>query len=128
MPDSVAHHLFGAHNHLLAVPRLFAAYHLRDFSLLDRHVLNRQAQGRPSLLDKDTIEKLAVKVDNACRTAVLDENGELRAGTTEMMEKKNEVKIGILSESSQKNSPKAYGSMVVYVTKRPDAARLLEGK
>ena len=32
-----------------------------------------------------------VKVDNACRMAVLDENGELRVGATDMMEKENEA-------------------------------------
>lgn len=69
-----------------------------------------------------------VKVDNTCRTAVLDENGELRVGATELMEKENEVKIAKLSWLSRKDSPKAYGSMVVYVTKRADAARLLEGQ
>jgi hypothetical protein len=67
-------------------------------------------------------------VDNACRTAVLDENGEVRAGVMEMLEKENDVKIAKLSWLSRKDSPKAYGSMVVYVTKRADAARLLEGQ
>jgi hypothetical protein len=69
-----------------------------------------------------------IKVDNACRTAVLDENGEVRAGVTEMLEKENDVKIAKLSWLSRKDSPKAYGSIVVYVTKRADAARLLEGQ
>lgn len=69
-----------------------------------------------------------IKVDNACRTAVLDENGEVRAGVTEMLEKENDVKIAKLSWLSRKDSPKAYGSIVVYVTKRADVARLLEGQ
>jgi hypothetical protein len=69
-----------------------------------------------------------IKVDNACRTAVLDENGEVRDGVMEMLEKENDVKIAKLSWLSRKDSPKAYGSMVVYVTKRADAARLLEGQ
>lgn len=68
-----------------------------------------------------------VKVDNACRTAVLDENGELLAGATEMLERENEVKIAKIAWLSRKESPKACGSMVVYVTKGADAARLLEG-
>jgi hypothetical protein len=38
-----------------------------------------------------------VKVDNACRTAVLDKRGELRAGVTEMLEKENDVKIAKVS-------------------------------
>jgi hypothetical protein len=69
-----------------------------------------------------------VKVDNACRTAVLDEQGELRTGAVEMLEKENEVSIAKISWLSRKDLPKAYGSMVVYVTKRADAARLLEGQ
>jgi hypothetical protein len=69
-----------------------------------------------------------IKVDNACKTVVLDENGEVRAGMTEMLEKENDVKIAKLSWLSRKDSPKAYRSMVVYVTKRADAARLLEGQ
>jgi hypothetical protein len=69
-----------------------------------------------------------VKVDNACRTAVLDEHGELRTGAVEMLEKENEVRIAKISWLSRKDLPKAYGSMVVYVTKRVDAARLLEGQ
>jgi hypothetical protein len=69
-----------------------------------------------------------VKVDNACRTAVLDEHGELRTGVVEMLEKENEVRIAKISWLSRKDLPKAYGSMVVYVTKRADAARLLEGQ
>lgn len=69
-----------------------------------------------------------VKVDNACRTAVLDEHGELRTGVVEMLEKENEVRIAKVSWLSRKDLPKAYGSMVVYVTKRADAVRLLEGQ
>jgi hypothetical protein len=69
-----------------------------------------------------------VKVDNVCRTAVLDENGELRTGAVEMLEKENEVRIAKVSWPSRKDLPKAYGSMVVYVTKRADAAKLLEGQ
>lgn len=55
-------------------------------------------------------------------------NGELRAGVMEMLEKENDVKIAKLSWLIWKDSSKAYGPMVVYVTKRADAARLLEGK
>ena len=69
-----------------------------------------------------------IKVDNACRIAVLDENGKVRASVTEMLEKENDVKIAKLSWLSRKDSPKACGSPVVHVTKRADAARLLEGQ
>ena len=59
---------------------------------------------------------------------MLDEHGELRTGAVEMLEKENEVRIAKISWLSRKDVQKAYGSMVVYVTKRADAARLLEGQ
>lgn len=62
-----------------------------------------------------------IKVDNSCRTVVLDENGEVRADVKEMLEKENDVKIAKLSWLSRKESLKAYGSMVVYVIKCADA-------
>jgi hypothetical protein len=43
---------------LSAMPRLFAAHHLRDISLLDEQFPNGQAHGKHSLLDKITIERL----------------------------------------------------------------------
>lgn len=58
---------------------------------------------------------------------MLDEHSELRTGAVEMLEKENEVSIAKISWLSRKDVQKAYGSMVVYVTKRVDAARLLEG-
>jgi hypothetical protein len=69
-----------------------------------------------------------IKLDHACRTEVLDEDGEVRASVKEMLEKENDVKAAKLSWLSRKDALKAYGSMVVYVTKRADAARLLEGQ
>ena len=44
----------------------------------------------------------SVKVDNACRTAVLDEHGELRTGVVEMLEKENEVRIGKFRGSAER--------------------------
>jgi hypothetical protein len=67
-------------------------------------------------------------VDNVCRTAVLDKNGKVRVSIKEMLEKENDVKIAKLSWLSKKDSAKAYGSIVVYVAKRAEAARLLEGQ
>lgn len=37
-----------------------------------------------------------VKVDNACRTAVLDKFSKLQTGVVEMLEKENKVKIAKL--------------------------------
>ena len=59
---------------------------------------------------------------------MLDEHGELRTGAVEMLEKENEVSIAKVSWLSRKDLQKAYESMVEYVTKRADAARLLEGQ
>lgn len=67
-----------------------------------------------------------VKVDNANRMAVLDATGVLQPGAIEMLEKENEVKIAKLIWLSKKDSGKAYGSMVVYVSKSSEAVRLLQ--
>ena len=69
-----------------------------------------------------------VKVDNANRTAVLDENGVIRPGIMEALGKENEVHIAKMAWLSHKDAGKAYGSMVVYTTKGSDAARLLQGQ
>ena len=45
-----------------------------------------------------------VKVDNANRTAILEESGQVRPGVGEMLEKENEVKIGKISWLSRKVS------------------------
>ncbi|KAJ6439206.1 reverse transcriptase [Purpureocillium lavendulum] len=68
-----------------------------------------------------------VKVDNANRTAVLDTEGNVLAGAAEALGAENNVTIGRISWLSNKESGKAYGSMVVYVTKGTDAKRLLDG-
>lgn len=68
-----------------------------------------------------------VKVDNANRTAVLDTDGNVLAGAAEALGTENNVTIGKISWLSNKQSGKAYGSMVVYVTKGSDAKKLLDG-
>jgi hypothetical protein len=68
-----------------------------------------------------------VKVDNANRTVVLDEKGNVLPGATETLGAENNVNIAKISWLSNKQSGKAYGSMVVYVTKGSDARRLLDG-
>ncbi len=70
-------------------------------------------------------ELYPVKVDNVKRTAVLDERDEIRAGTTEAFSAENETTVAKISWLSKKDVPKAYGSMVVYVTKASDARRLI---
>jgi hypothetical protein len=67
-----------------------------------------------------------VKVDNVNRTAVLDREGKVLPGAAEVLGQENEVSIGKMAWLSRRDSGKIYGSMVVYVTKRSDAARLLQ--
>ena len=66
-----------------------------------------------------------VKVDNANRTAILDQEGNILPGAAEVLGKENEVNIAKIAWLSRKDQGKAYGSMVVYVTKGSEAARLL---
>ena len=69
-----------------------------------------------------------VKVDNANRTTVLDRDGNILSGVVEALGKENEVDIAKIAWLSRKDVPKAYGSMVVYLTKASDAKRLIEGQ
>jgi hypothetical protein len=70
-------------------------------------------------------ELYPIKVDNVNRLAVLDENGVIRAGAAESFGQENETTVAKMAWLSKKNVPKAYGSMVVYVTKDSDARRIL---
>jgi hypothetical protein len=69
-----------------------------------------------------------VKIDNANRTAVLGQDGSIRPEAAEVFGKENEVRIAKMVWLSKRNNAKAYGSMVVYVTKGSDAVRLLQGQ
>ena len=69
-----------------------------------------------------------VKVDNANRIAILDQDGKLLPGATEALGKENDVQIAKIAWLSRKDTGKAYGSMVVYVTKSSEAMRLLQGQ
>jgi hypothetical protein len=66
-----------------------------------------------------------VKVDNVNRTAVIDHEGKVLPGATEALGQENDVQIAKLAWLSRRDTAKAYGSMVVYVTKAADARRLL---
>ena len=67
-----------------------------------------------------------IKVDSVNRCAILDEHGQLRPDITEKLGKENEVEIAKLAWLSKKDNLKAYGSMVIYVTKASHARRLLQ--
>ena len=69
-----------------------------------------------------------VKIDNANRAAVLDQDGSIRPEAAEVFGKENEERIAKMIWLSKKQSAKAYGSMVIYVTKGSDAVRLLQGQ
>ncbi|KJZ69825.1 hypothetical protein HIM_10778 [Hirsutella minnesotensis 3608] len=68
-----------------------------------------------------------VKVDNANRSMVLDAEGNILPGAADALGAENNVSIAKVSWLSNRQSGKAYGSMVVYVTKESDARRLLDG-
>lgn len=70
-------------------------------------------------------ELYPIKVDSVNRTAVLDENGDIRAGAAAAFGEENEASIAKIAWLSRKENAKAYGSMVVYLTRGSDARRLL---
>lgn len=70
-------------------------------------------------------ELYPVKIDNVKRTAVLDEKDEIRAGAAEAFGEENGTTVAKIAWLSKKDIPKAYGSMVVYVTRKSDARRLV---
>ncbi|KAJ6086510.1 hypothetical protein N7467_005424 [Penicillium canescens] len=70
-------------------------------------------------------ELYPIKVDSVNKAAVLDEKDEIRAGATAAFSEENEVTVAKIAWLSRKESAKAYGSMVVYLTRGTDARRLL---
>ena len=69
-----------------------------------------------------------VKVNNANRAAILDQRGKVLPGAAEVLGKENEVSIDKIAWLSRKDQGKAYGSMLIYVTKGSEAVRLLQGQ
>lgn len=67
-----------------------------------------------------------VKVDNVNRTAILGQDGKVLPGAAQVLGKENDVHIAKIGWLSRKDTRKAYGSMVVYVTKGSEAVRLLQ--
>jgi uncharacterized protein YoxC len=92
----------------------------------DEHELIKRAAekiGAGSRVLRD--ELFPVKIDNVRRTAVLDEKDEIRVGAAEAFGEENGTTVAKIAWLSKRDVPKAYGSMVVYVTKRSDARRLV---
>jgi hypothetical protein len=67
-----------------------------------------------------------VKVDNANRTAILDQEGKILPRAAEALGNENDVHIAKIAWLSRKDTGKAYGSMVIYVTKGSEATQLLQ--
>jgi hypothetical protein len=68
----------------------------------------------------------SVKVDNANRSVILDEKGKPRPEAIQALSVENGVHIAKIDWLSRKDNGKAYGSMVIHVTRGTDAARLLD--
>ena len=62
-----------------------------------------------------------VKIDNANRTAVLNQEGKIRDEAAEVLGKENNVCIAQIGWLSKKDTGKVYGLMVVYITKSSEA-------
>ena len=71
-------------------------------------------------------ELYPIKVDSVRRTAVLDENDNIRDGAAEAFGQENETTVAKVAWLSRKDNGKAYGSMVVYLTKAAEARKFLE--
>lgn len=92
-----------------------------ELHMVKQAVETKGAEGIRVLRD----ELYPIKVDNVNRLAVLDEHGEIRAGASEAFGQENETTVAKIGWLSKKDVAKAYGSMVVYLTKGNDATRLL---
>lgn len=62
-----------------------------------------------------------IKVDHVSRTAVLDETNNIRVGATEAIGRENDVQIAKIGWFSDRQTYKAHGSMVIYLTSASDA-------
>ena len=98
-----------------------ACRHEDELHMVKQAIETKGAAGVRVLRD----ELYPIKVDNVNRLAVLDENGEIRAGVAETLSQENEKTAAKIGWLSKRNIAKAYGSMVVYLTKGNDAGRFL---
>ncbi len=67
-----------------------------------------------------------LKIDNVNRIVILNQDGSIRDGVAKTFGKENNVHIAKIAWLSNKDTAKAYGSMVIYVTKNSEATRLLQ--
>jgi hypothetical protein len=93
------------------------------------HLVREAALGADMPGAKILRERLyPVKVKGANQSAVLNSNGNLLARAREALGQENEVTIAKINWLSDKGNGKAYGSIVIYVTKESNARRLLEDR
>lgn len=71
-------------------------------------------------------DRYLIRVDSVNRMAILDEMGNIRTGAAEAFGKESDTQVAKVSWLSNRDVPKAYGSMVVYLTKGSDARRFLQ--
>jgi hypothetical protein len=67
-----------------------------------------------------------IRVANVNRTAVLDEMNEVRRGVAVAFGQENDTQIAKIAWLSKRDVPKAYGLMVVYLTRRSEAKRFID--
>jgi len=70
-------------------------------------------------------ELYPIRVDGVKRTAVLDENNDIRVGAAEAFGEENGTTVAKIAWLSDKDVPKAYGTMLVHLTKGSDARRII---
>jgi hypothetical protein len=62
-----------------------------------------------------------IKVNSVNKDAVLDENSNIQVGAAAAFGEENDTTVAKMNWLSNKESSKAYGSMVIYLTKGSDA-------
>jgi hypothetical protein len=67
-----------------------------------------------------------VKVDGVKRTAILDDGNNIRAEAADVVGRENDIQVAKVGWLSSRDTYKAYGSMVLYLTRASEARRLLE--
>lgn len=81
----------------------------------------RQTQGVRILRD----QLYPIKVDNVNKAEVINPNGTIKDGAANALGEENQADVAKLVWLSKKDSPKQYGSALVYLKKASDANRLL---
>jgi hypothetical protein len=66
-----------------------------------------------------------IKVDSVRKAAVLDKNNKIRVGAMAAFSKENETMVAKITWLSNKESAKAYSSMIIYLIKSSNAWRFL---